>query len=53
MESIQLYLEKAVRENAADLFVIAGKAICMKVDGEIRPVSEERLMPDSSEVLVR
>ena len=53
MESIQLYLEKAVRENAADLFVIAGKAICMKVDGEIRPVSEERLMPDTSEVLVR
>jgi twitching motility protein PilT len=25
----------------------------MKVDGEIRPVSEERLMPDTSEVLVR
>ena len=53
MESIKFYLEQAVRENAADLFVIAGKAICMKVDGEIRPVSEERLMPDTSEALVK
>ena len=53
MESIKLYLEQAVQENAADVFVIAGKAVCMKVDGEIRPVSEDRLMPDTSEALVR
>ena len=53
MESIQFYLEKAVRENAADLFVIAGKAICMKAEGEIRPISEERIMPDISEKLVK
>lgn len=53
MESIRYYLEQAVKENAADLFVIAGKAICMKAEGEIRPVSEERLMPDTSEILVK
>ena len=26
----------SVEDNAADLFLIAGKSICMKVDGEIR-----------------
>ena len=53
MESIQVYLERAVRENAADLFLIAGKAICMKAEGEIRMLTEDRLMPDTSEALVR
>ena len=53
MESIKTYLEQAVKENAADMFLIAGKAISMKRDGEIHPINDERLMPDTSEVLVR
>ena len=53
MESIQAYLERAVQDSAADLFLVAGKAICMKVDGEIRSITEDRLMPDGSEALVR
>ena len=46
MENIQYYLEHAVREDAADLFLIAGKAISMKRGGEIKPISDDRLMPD-------
>ena len=53
MESIKYYLEQAVNQNAADLFLIAGKAICMKAEGEIRTLTEDRLMPDGSEALVR
>ena len=53
MESIQTYLKRAVEENASDLFVVAGKAVSMKRDGEIVPVQAERLMPDDSEILVR
>lgn len=53
MESIRTYLEMAVREGAADLFLIAGKAISIKINGEIRAVGEERLMPGSSAALVR
>ena len=53
MDSIRGYLEQAVREKASDLFLVAGKSICMKVDGEIRALTEDRLMPDGSEILVR
>ncbi|MBR1497140.1 MAG: PilT/PilU family type 4a pilus ATPase [Oscillospiraceae bacterium] len=53
MENIQHYLELAVRENAADLFLIAGKAVCLKRAGQLVPVDGERLMPENSEVLVR
>ena len=53
MEHIQTYLEAAVRDRAADLFLIAGKAISAKKSGAIEPLTEERLMPENSEVLVR
>ena len=53
MESIQTYLERAVRENASDLFIIAGKCMSMKREGIIVPVTEERLLPEHTEVLVR
>lgn len=52
MESIRAYLEKAVQSDAADLFLIAGKAISMKRGGEITSASDERLMPDESGKLV-
>ncbi len=53
MESVITYLQQAVESNASDIFFIAGKAVCMKRDGEILPVSEERLMPEGSERFVR
>lgn len=53
METVRAYLEQAVESNASDIFLIAGKAICMKRDGEIHPIDEERLMPAGSEKLVR
>ena len=52
MESIKYYLEQAVNQNAADMFLIAGKAISMKCEGEIRTIGEDRLMPNDSEALV-
>ncbi len=53
METVTTYLKQAVESNASDIFLIAGKAICMKWDGEIRPIDDTRLMPDGSEKLVR
>lgn len=50
--SIKDYLEMGVKEDAADLFLIAGKAISMKYGGEIRPISEDRLMPDKAGELI-
>ena len=53
MESVQIYLKQAVEDGASDLFVVAGKAVCMKKDGKIVSLSSQRLMPDDSETLVR
>lgn len=53
MESVLTYLKQAVDENASDLFIVAGKAVSMKKDGEIVPVNDARLMPEDSETLVR
>ena len=53
MESILTYLTKAVENDASDLFVIAGEAVSMKKDGEIVSASDEQLMPEDSETLVR
>ena len=53
MEDIQVYLKYAVDNDAADLFLIAGKAISVKRHGEIRPINDERLLPDGSGELVR
>lgn len=53
MENARTYLELAVKENAADVFFIAGKAVSFKRAGELQTVSDERLMPDDSHRLVR
>ncbi len=53
MENIRAYMETAVRENAADLFIIAGKAVSIKRAGEIRPISEGFMLPADVETLVR
>ena len=53
MEKILTYLQQAVAENASDLFVIAGRAVSMKKEGEIEPVGTDRLMPEDAETLVR
>ncbi|MBD5151693.1 MAG: PilT/PilU family type 4a pilus ATPase [Oscillibacter sp.] len=53
MESVLTFLKRAVQEGASDLFVVTGKAVSMKRDGELVAIQEGRLMPDDSESLVR
>ncbi len=53
MESVLTYLEQAVEKSASDLFVIAGKAVSMKCEGELVPIQDGRLKPEDSETLVR
>ncbi len=49
MESLVEVLKKAVANGASDIFIIAGGSLSYKVDGEIRPVFEDRkLMPDDT-----
>ena len=53
MESVKAYLEQAVTQGAADLFLIAGRNIVMKRGGTFLDAAQERLMPKDSETLVR
>ena len=45
-------LKQAVADQASDVFFVAGKAPCQKVDGHIRPLSEQRLMPADTEHII-
>ncbi|MBQ3030971.1 MAG: Flp pilus assembly complex ATPase component TadA, partial [Anaerotignum sp.] len=46
------YLQQAVAHEASDLFLVAGGAACEKVEGHIRPMDGERLLPPETEKLV-
>lgn len=45
-------LAKAVRDQASDVFIIAGSFLSYKLAGEIHPVGESKLVPAQTEELV-
>lgn len=45
-------LSLTIQKRASDLFVIAGSAPMVKVDGQLIPLSDERIMPDDSRRLI-
>ena len=47
------YLRIATEHQASDVFFVAGKAACEKLEGQIRPMSEERLLPAHTEQIIR
>lgn len=46
------YLQTAVADQASDVFFVAGKAVCEKLDGHIRPMGETRLLPADTERII-
>lgn len=53
MMGLKEVLQKAVNEHASDIFIVAGGYLSYKVDGEIRPLNnEKKLMPAETEQLV-
>lgn len=46
------YLKIAVEHQASDVFFVAGKAPCEKLDGHIRPLSDQRLMPGDTQTMI-
>jgi len=46
------YLKDAVAHQASDVFFVAGKAACEKLEGHIRPLSDQRLMPGDTEAMI-
>lgn len=46
------YLKAAVEHEASDVFFVAGKSACEKMEGHIRPMSDVRLMPADTERII-
>lgn len=46
------YLKRAVRDQASDLFLVAGGPVCEKLDNRLVPVSEGRVFPRETEELI-
>ena len=53
MSELMQYLERVVADGASDLFLVAGAPASEKVDGQLRPIGTEKLMPDRTEKLLR
>ena len=49
MDAWKKYLTAAVEHQASDVFFVAGKPACEKLEGRICPMSEQRLMPEDTE----
>lgn len=47
------YLEKATAQGASDLFIVAGLPLTCKINGTMVHMSEERVMPEETERLIR
>lgn len=46
------YLKRAVKDQASDLFLVAGGPVCEKLDNRLVPVSEGRVFPRETEELI-
>ena len=46
------FLEKATKDGASDLFIVAGRPLSYKKDGKLLQIGEERIMPEQSGSLV-
>lgn len=46
------YLKTAVAHQASDVFFVAGKSPCEKIEGHICPLSGERLLPGDTEAMI-
>lgn len=47
------YLQRAVADQASDIFIVAGGPLCQKVEGSIRVVEEEKLLPPQTQMLIQ
>ena len=53
MDDLKSYLTRAVADQASDIFIVAGGPISDKVEGHIRPIGQEKLLPPDTEELIK
>lgn len=52
MAELRKYLEKAVLDQASDIFIVAGGPLSEKIEGRIRAIDEKKLLPPDTEELI-
>jgi len=52
MEMLMEYLTRAARDGASDLFMVPGGPVSYKLEGQLLPMEEQRLMPQQSRQLI-
>lgn len=50
--NIQDILQRAIAEKASDIFIVAGCPVEIKVNNKLMPISDEKIMPVSTEALI-
>jgi twitching motility protein PilU len=53
MSAVESWLREVHEEKGSDLFVTAGAPPCIKVNGKIRAISTEVLLPEEADEIVR
>ena len=51
--NIEEFLTLAAKEEASDLFIVAGLPLTMKVNGVMHRINEEKMMPQDTEKIIR
>lgn len=52
MAELMEYLKRAVADQASDLFLVAGGPVSEKLEGHIRSIGEERLLPPDTKNMI-
>lgn len=52
MATLMDYLNRAVQEEASDLFIVPGAPVSIKTDGQLVHVGQEKIMPAQGEELI-
>ena len=52
MAELLEYLNRVVKDEGSDLFIIAGGPVCEKLGVRVRPIGDERVTPEESERLI-
>ena len=53
MATLMDYLTRAAQDGASDLFIVPGACVSIKLDGQLVPIGEEKIMPSQGEELIR
>lgn len=45
-------LRQAVQNRASDIFFVAGAPVCMKLENQLQPITEEKIFPQETKALI-